>query len=47
MKYEKPQVVVVDSTCSVVQGHPELGKREGPIDNSQDKPSVAAYEADE
>jgi hypothetical protein len=47
MKYEKPEVVAVHSACSVVQGHPEQGKGNGPNDNSQQEPSVSAYEADE
>jgi hypothetical protein len=47
MRYEKPELVAVHSACSAVQGHPELGKSHDTADNSQQEPSIPAYEADE
>jgi hypothetical protein len=43
MKYEKPEVVVVDSACGAIQGVSKMGLN---VELSQ-KPTVAAYEADE
>lgn len=43
MKYEKPEVVVVDSACVAIQGVSKMGLN---VELSQ-KPTVAAYEADE
>jgi hypothetical protein len=43
MKYEKPEVVAVDSACAAIQGVSKMGLN---VELSQ-KPTVAAYEADE
>ncbi|HKT25146.1 MAG TPA: hypothetical protein VJR04_11105 [Terriglobales bacterium] len=46
MKYEKPEVVKVDSALAAIQSN-GIPKQQSLNDASQDQPSVAAYEADE